>query len=842
MSAHEQALAPATSVGRFTLRRVLGQGAQATVWLAHDPRLDREVAVKLMRPDAESASAGPTATQWLQEARSVSRLNHPNIVPVFEADLHGAQPYLVFEYVEGRTLAETLRARSTPPGAREAASMMIGVLDALQAAHAAGVVHRDLKPSNILVDAGGRARVMDFGIAARSAGAGGKGSAGMHPIVGTPGYMSPEAARGEPPSPLMDVFSAGLMLIEMLSGQRLIAERDPYRAIHRAATEEVALPAALPGEVDTQLRALLQRAIARDGAQRLQSAAAFRDGLHAWLTPPADASGQPGGGASGALDFLLRKMRHKSDFPALTDAVARIQRVANSERESVASLSAAILDDVALTNKLLRMVNTAHYAQAGGGSVSTISRAVSLVGFTGIRNMALSLVLLEHMHDKLHANHLKAEFLRGLFAGTIASELARTHAEGEEAFIGALFQNLGRLLTKFYFPEEARQVEQATTERMPPLTEEAASIQALGMSYEDLGLGVARSWGLPDTLLRAMRIPRAEPPATAPVRAADRLRWVTLAANDAAQALMIAEPVRSAAAMVAVAERYARSLGVSAKDMQASAAKAREHLADLARAMGLPLPASLVAQPALEAPAGQDTATVVVAAAAGRPLASPADAGLPEAGLSSAGGGPGAAQPRERSDALDLTLPLDPPAGLDPPPQGRAQAASMMAAGIQDITNAMVESFKLKDVLHMILETMLRALGLRRVVFCLRDPRSDVISGRFGLGEDATALVPRFRVAASGGSDLFAIVCAKAADTLISDASAPHIAARLPAWFTQHVAAPAFLLLPLAIKGAPFALIYADMARAGGIVLDDKELALLRTLRNQAVMAFRQQG
>jgi serine/threonine protein kinase len=129
---------------------------------------------------------------------------------------------------------------------------------------------RDLKPSNILVDAGGRARVMDFGIAARSAGAGGKGGAGMHPIVGTPGYMSPEAARGEPPSPLMDVFSAGLMLIEMLSGQRLIAERDPYRAIHRAATEDIALPAALPGEVDAQLRALLQRAIARDGAQRLQ--------------------------------------------------------------------------------------------------------------------------------------------------------------------------------------------------------------------------------------------------------------------------------------------------------------------------------------------------------------------------------------------------------------------------------------------------------------------------------------------------------------------------------------------------------------------------------------------
>ena len=109
------------------------------------------------------------------------------------------------------------------------------------------------------------------------------------------------------------------------------------------------------------------------------------------------------GAASGTLEFLLRRMRHKSDFPALSDSVLRIQRVATSENESLGSLSDEILKDVALTNKLLRLVNTAHYAQAGGGSVSTVSRAVALVGFAGIRNMALRLVLLEHMQDKAHA-------------------------------------------------------------------------------------------------------------------------------------------------------------------------------------------------------------------------------------------------------------------------------------------------------------------------------------------------------------------------------------------------------------------------------------------------------
>src|SRR5688500_17531550 len=136
--------AQAAPLGRFELRRVLGKGAQATVWLGFDPRLEREVAVKLMRPAAGADAVA--VNQWLREARSVSRLTHPHIVPVFEADMHEQQPYLVFEYVPGRTLAEHLRSRGALPP-REAVQLVLGVLDALQAAHAAGIVHRDLKPS-----------------------------------------------------------------------------------------------------------------------------------------------------------------------------------------------------------------------------------------------------------------------------------------------------------------------------------------------------------------------------------------------------------------------------------------------------------------------------------------------------------------------------------------------------------------------------------------------------------------------------------------------------------------------------------------------------------------------
>ncbi|HEV7913368.1 MAG TPA: HDOD domain-containing protein [Albitalea sp.] len=790
-------------VGRFELRRVLGKGAQATVWLGFDPRLEREVAVKLMRPAADTDAAA--VHQWLQEARSVSRLTHPHIVPVFEADLHDRQPYLVFEYVPGRTLAEHLRARGALPP-REAVQLMVGVLDALQAAHAAGVVHRDLKPSNILVDGTGRARVMDFGIAVHV-----KDAANHQKVVGTPGYMSPEAAHGAAPSPAMDVFSAGLVLAEALHGRPLIADKDPYRAIYRAAHEDMALPADLPAAVDDTLRAVVLRALARDAGRRHASAAAFREALQDWLAPSgaAGAAAAPAGN-SGTLDFLLRRMKHKSDFPAMSDSVGRIQRVANSENESLGSLSNEILKDVALTNKLLRLVNTASYRHAGGGTISTVSRAVALVGFAGIRNMALSLVLLEHMHDKGHANQLKEEFLRSLMAGSLASELCPVSRESEEAFIGAMFQNLGRLLTEFYFPEEARQVrgllaDQAKSGRSATSgAEDAVSIGVLGLSFEDLGLGVAKSWGLPEALQRCMRKPTGDLPARAADKPGERMRWLAHASNEITDSLLRSAPGEGAAAIAATAERYAKLLGVDAREIERAAGEARIKLAQMAQAMNLHVtpgtPAARLLRPTVE--------TVV------------------------------------EDEEEDTLSPHELHATLPEPltPQPADNAAEVMAAGIQDITNSMVENFRLNEVLRMILETMFRALGFRRIVFCLRDPKTESLTGRFGLGDGAERVAAAFKVPLKTPSDLFAAVCIKGADTLISDATTTQIATRLPAWYRQQVNAPAFLLLPLTLKGAPFALIYADKAKPGGIDLGEKELSLLRTLRNQAVMAFKQSG
>jgi eukaryotic-like serine/threonine-protein kinase len=797
-----------TRVGRFALLRELGRGAQATVWLAHDERLDREVALKLLNEAGDEAAID----QWLHEARAASRLAHPHLVPLFEADQCDGRPYLVFEYVAGPTLAQHLRQRGGALPAREAVGLMLGVLDALALAHERGIVHRDLKPSNVLIDGEGRARVMDFGIAAQTS----DDQAGT--ICGTPGYISPEAARGAAPQPAMDVFAAAVMLAEMIGGRRLLQERDPLRALERVQREDLLMPAAsADGQaIDEALRAAVQRALARDPAQRGASVAALRRTLAAWLqggVAPAAAAPDDAAPGHATLDFLLRRMKTRADFPALSDAVGRIQRIADSDKDNLSTLAEEILKDVALTNKLLRLVNTAHYS-AAGGAVGTVSRAVALVGFAGIRNMALSLVLLEHMQDKRHAEQLKEEFLRSLMAATLASELTAVAREAEESFLAAMFQNLGRLLVEFYFPQEAKQVrdlaQAGAAPRESALDEATAAQRVLGLTFTDIGQGVAKAWGLPDHLQRAMRAPEGEPPARVlPAAGFERQRWLARLSSEVADA-MLAEGAAASQRIAAVAERYARALNVGPQAVLAAAEAAQERLAQLAQAMQIHLGAKARARRLLAAPTPIEHDTL-----------------------------------DQHTLRATEVAPLD--EGAAAPARDAAQVADLLAQGVQDIAQHMVaDSFKLNEVLRMVLETMFRALGFRRVVFCLRDPKTHALTGRFGLGEGAAEAAKAICVplALKPGvlPDLFAAVCAKGADTLITDATVPAIAARLPSWYRGAVAAPSFLLLPLLLKGAPFALIYADQAEPGGIRLADKELALLRTLRNQGVMAFKQAG
>jgi serine/threonine protein kinase len=253
---------------RYELREQLGTGAMSEVWLAHDRKLERLVALKLLAPHADTR-------RFEREARAAAALSHPNVARIYEYGEEDGRPYMALEFLPGGTLEDRLRAGRPLPDA-EAERIAQQLAAGLAHAHGQGLVHRDLKPANVLFDEEGRAKIADFGIA-RLEGIDTLTEAGT--VMGTASYISPEQAAGEPASPASDVYSFGVILFRLLTG-RLPFEGDSPLAIasmHR--THEPPAIRSLRPDAPTALAALATAAMAKDPRGRPADGAALVDAL-----------------------------------------------------------------------------------------------------------------------------------------------------------------------------------------------------------------------------------------------------------------------------------------------------------------------------------------------------------------------------------------------------------------------------------------------------------------------------------------------------------------------------------------------------------------------------------
>jgi eukaryotic-like serine/threonine-protein kinase len=255
--------------GRYAVAGRIAHGGMATVYQATDTRLDREVALKVMH--AELARDEEFRHRFIGEAKSVARLSHQNVVAVFDQGADGPFLYLAMEFVPGRTLKQLLRdsGRFAPATALE---IMAGVLDGLAAAHASGIVHRDVKPENVLVTADGRVKVADFGLA-RALSAAGHTRTGL--LIGTVAYVPPEQVTGGPTGPAGDVYSAGVMLFELLTGRPPFSGDTPLSIAYQHVNSGVPAPSALVDGIPAAVDQLVLAATTRDPAQRLPDAGEF---------------------------------------------------------------------------------------------------------------------------------------------------------------------------------------------------------------------------------------------------------------------------------------------------------------------------------------------------------------------------------------------------------------------------------------------------------------------------------------------------------------------------------------------------------------------------------------
>ncbi len=269
--------------GRYELGQVLGRGGMAEVYLAHDTRLGRTVAVKTLRVDL--ARDPSFQARFRREAQSAASLNHPAIVAVYDTGedyIDGVSiPYIVMEYVDGSTLRELLHSgrRLLPERTLE---MTIGILQALEYSHRAGIVHRDIKPANVMLTRNGQVKVMDFGIA-RAMGDSGMTMTQTSAVIGTAQYLSPEQAKGEQVDARSDLYSTGCLLYELLTVRPPFVGDSPVAVAYQHVREEPQAPSVFDPELTPEMDAIVLKALVKDPNYRYQSADEMRIDIEACL-------------------------------------------------------------------------------------------------------------------------------------------------------------------------------------------------------------------------------------------------------------------------------------------------------------------------------------------------------------------------------------------------------------------------------------------------------------------------------------------------------------------------------------------------------------------------------
>jgi serine/threonine protein kinase len=782
------------SIGRFKVVKKLGSGNQGTVYLCDDPELERSVAIKLL--DKAVLGSQEAAAAFAREARSMSKIQHPNIVSIYEAGRHQGVPFLVFEYVQGR-LVSAFRNGSEPdvPAVLE---VFQGMLEGMDRAHRQGIVHRDLKPSNIIIDQDGVPKIMDFGIARILSG----GRDRDTQLIGSPRYMAPEYIERGEVGTQVDVFALGLILDEMLTGMPVFQAGTQQAVLDAIVNDPVSAPSVHNPAVDERLDRIVLKALEKDPSTRYADAGDFLQALRAYR----DRYAESGGGSvansgKGTLDFLLRRMQRKSDFPALSQSIRTINAMASTSDQDVNDMAKVIVQDFALTNKILKVVNSAYFGHFAG-KISTISRAVVVLGMQPIRSLAASLILFEHLSDKTQAEELRALTSTALYGAVLAGHTAaRMDSENrEEHFLSAMLQNLGRILVAYYLRDESREIKRLEAQGVDPAK---AQKTVLGIELEELGMGIAREWNFPDEIIRTLRALPRDQEVKPPKTLEERRRTLSSFANETAR--WVGGPGGSnGGERRALLARFGDALGIDGKGMNELLSTATKEFVKLVKhasthTRGDPFVRRLQAR--LE---GRDTGEIQDAAADGLP---------------------GEAAARQIMEEMQVQT---------------GDSEALLGEAVQEITNLLLNQPNLPELCNMVLETMFRSMSFHRVILCLKDRPGRNMVAKLGFGADVERYLKEFRFSMTWQPDVFHAALKKGADLYIADAADPKIRGDLPAWYLNLSDAASFLVLSLSVRNRPLGLIYADHPLKDGVQINAKTLNLLKTLRNQLALGFRE--
>lgn len=510
-------------------------------------------------------------------------------------------------------------------------------------------------------------------------------------------------------------------------------------------------------------------------------------------------------GAKTIKDSLIEAVIHDPELPTLGSSISRIVQLSSSDDESIRQLSYFVLSDVSLTQKILRLSNSVAFRSVSNGIITSITKAIFLLGFNSVKTCALTMLLVDGLSGK-HAEHVRAELVQTLAASMISRELAKQSyfSDAEEIVVVALFKNIGRLLLAAYdhtlYQRLMAPIQQGTH------TPWQASMQVLGCNLDTLTETILEEWNIPASIIQALK----NRPTGALSTAKSKQEWMQQTAEFSEKAtplILAATGLEDSGLKDQLLKRFGKALNLDTLKLNQLIANANEET------HALLMNTDLISADNSRTISSRTTYTEF-------------DNSVEDDSLSEL------IFDNDENDSPQITQRY---------PSGKPHNAStILLSGIQDTAEIMASGkYKLDDLIILVLETYYNSLGFRFITLCLRDPKINQFRARSSLGKNNQVYQRAFSFPAVPSNDLFHRALEKNADLLISDAFSLKIRKLIPQWHKDLLPdTRSFMVLPLVANQKPIGLFYADRELDAPEGITAEETRLIKTLKGQVLTAF----
>jgi HD-like signal output (HDOD) protein len=511
-------------------------------------------------------------------------------------------------------------------------------------------------------------------------------------------------------------------------------------------------------------------------------------------------------------EILLERISRNSDFPTFSKYITELNRKISSQAKysSASDLSNTILKDYALTSKLLKSVNSAYYSTTGG-KITTVTRAVVLLGYEKVRLATTNLLLFDLMKCKSSVVELKEAFVKAFWCGLIAKDIAASMAleEDEEAFICSMLHNLGRHIVLLYLPDKCDETADLMIEK--DISEAEASKKILGISFENLGIAVAERWKFPAQIVNSM-VRLSEEKLRKRKGKINILGVLSNFSDDVSHIINTTKGEKTKSSLSALLKQYARHIALTPKQLTLLIDDSLETIRKQADLLNIDIGNSNFLKRLTVRDQKQQSDE------SGRMLDSELDWEVSKVLVGSGSG-------LEASSGRQNETPA-------------ANSAEVILSGIQDMSAAMVGEYQVNDIALMALESMYRGLDFNRVIFFTMMKNKKHMEARFGFGPDMERIVNQVRFKTNGTDIIFNLALARGKDLLIANTDEQHVHKLIPEWFWHRINAPAFVFLPISLEKNCLGAFYADRESAGNPI-QQEQYKYLTMLRNQLLLAIK---